>query len=75
VQFESIELGHLIDFKSYFARELDVLEGLAAEGLVRLSPGSIQVTEAGWFLVRAIAMVFDKNLQVDLDRARFSRII
>ncbi len=75
VQFESIELGHLIDFRSYFARELDVLEGLAAEGLVRLSPGSIQVTEAGWFLVRAIAMVFDKNLQVDLDRARFSRII
>jgi len=75
VQFESIELGHLIDFKAYFARELDVLEGLAAEGLVRLSPGGIQVTEAGWFLVRAIAMVFDKNLQVDLDRARFSRII
>jgi oxygen-independent coproporphyrinogen III oxidase len=25
--------------------------------------------------VRAIAMVFDKNLQVDLDRARFSKII
>jgi oxygen-independent coproporphyrinogen-3 oxidase len=75
VQFESIELGHLIDFKSHFARELGVLEGLAAEGLVRLGPTGIQVTEAGWFLVRAIAMVFDKNLQVDLDRARFSRII
>ena len=75
VQFESIELGHLIDFKSHFARELEVLEGLAAEGLVRLGPTGIQVTEAGWFLVRAIAMVFDKNLQVDLDRARFSRII
>ena len=75
VQFESIELGHLIDFKSHFARELGVLEGLAAEGLVRLGPTGIQVTEAGWFLVRAIGMVFDKNLQVDLDRARFSRII
>jgi oxygen-independent coproporphyrinogen-3 oxidase len=25
--------------------------------------------------VRAIAMVFDKNLQVDQDRARFSKII
>ena len=75
VQFESIELGHLISFKSHFARELEVLEGLAAEGLVCLSPTGIQVTEAGWFLVRAIAMVFDKNLQVDLDRARFSRII
>ena len=75
VQFESIELGHLIDFCSYFARELEVLEGLAAHGLVRLSPSGVQVTEAGWFLVRAIAMVFDKNLQVDRDRARFSKII
>lgn len=75
VQFESIELGHLIDFCSYFARELQVLEGLASHGLVRLSPSGIQVTEAGWFLVRAIAMVFDKNLQVDRDRARFSKII
>ena len=75
VQFESIELGHLIDFCSYFARELEVLEGLAAHGLVRLSPSGVQVTEPGWFLVRAIAMVFDKNLQVDRDRARFSKII
>lgn len=75
VQFESIELGHLIEFKNHFARELEVLEGLAGEGLVRLSATGIQVTETGWFLVRAIAMVFDKNLQVDLDRARFSRII
>ncbi|MDR7097060.1 oxygen-independent coproporphyrinogen III oxidase [Hydrogenophaga laconesensis] len=75
VLFESIELGHLINFRSYFARELDVLEGLETNGLVRLSPTGIQVTETGWFLVRAIAMVFDKNLQVDLDRARFSRII
>lgn len=75
VQFESIELGHLIDFRSYFARELEVLDGLAAHGLVRLSTSGVQVTEAGWFLVRAIAMVFDKNLQVDRDRARFSKII
>jgi oxygen-independent coproporphyrinogen-3 oxidase len=35
----------------------------------------VEVTATGWFLVRAIAMVFDKNLQVDLDRARFSKII
>ncbi len=75
VLFESIELGHLINFRSHFARELEVLEGLEANGLVRLGPTGIQVTETGWFLVRAIAMVFDKNLQVDLDRARFSRII
>jgi oxygen-independent coproporphyrinogen III oxidase len=75
LQFESIELGHLIDFRQHFARELEVLEGLAEHGLVRLEPTGVQVTEAGWYLVRAIAMVFDKNLQVDMDRARFSKII
>lgn len=75
LQFESIELGHLIDFRQHFARELIVLEGFAEHGLVQLDATGVRVTEAGWYLVRAIAMVFDKNLQVDLDRARFSKII
>jgi oxygen-independent coproporphyrinogen-3 oxidase len=75
LQYESIELGHLIDFKSYFARELEVLAGLAEHGLVTLDDSGVQVTPTGWYLVRAIAMVFDKNLQVDRDRARFSKII
>ncbi|PZO18996.1 MAG: oxygen-independent coproporphyrinogen III oxidase [Burkholderiales bacterium] len=75
LQFESFELGHLIDFRSYFARELEELQGLAEHGLVRMDKGGLQVTEAGWYLVRAIAMVFDKYLRVDQDRARFSRII
>ena len=75
LQFESIELGHLIDFKSYFARELEALEDLAEHGLVRLDQAGLQVTEAGWYLVRAIAMVFDKYLRVDQDRARFSKLI
>ncbi|MGE0099748.1 MAG: oxygen-independent coproporphyrinogen III oxidase [Hydrogenophaga sp.] len=75
LQFESIELGHLIDFKRYFERELEVLQDMAEQGLVTIQPGGVQVTETGWYLVRAIAMVFDKNLQVDQDRAKFSRII
>ncbi len=75
LQFESIELGHLIDFRRCFARELTVLQRMAEEGLVTLHDAGVQVTEAGWFLVRAIAMVFDRHLQVDQDRARFSRII
>jgi len=75
VLFESIELGHLIDFKSYFARELESLADLQAQGLVTLSDSGIRVTATGWYLVRAIAMTFDRYLQVDKDRARFSRII
>ena len=75
LNFESIELGHLIDFRAYFARELEALEELADKGLVTFDNAGVQVTTVGWYLVRAIAMVFDKQLQMDQDRARFSRII
>jgi oxygen-independent coproporphyrinogen-3 oxidase len=75
ILFESIELGHLIQFQRYFTRELEILRDFEQEGLVRISESGVEVTDAGWYLVRAIAMVFDKNLQTDLDRARFSKII
>ncbi|MES2787077.1 MAG: oxygen-independent coproporphyrinogen III oxidase [Pseudomonadota bacterium] len=75
VVFESIELAWLLDFRKYFAAELAQLEELEAQGLVTLDDTCIQVTPAGWYLVRAIAMVFDRFLQTDRHRARFSRII
>jgi oxygen-independent coproporphyrinogen-3 oxidase len=75
LEFESIALAHLIDVPSYFRGELESLQPLADQGLVLLEPGAVQVTAAGWFLIRAIAMVFDKHLQADRQRARFSRII
>ncbi len=73
--FESIELAFLIDVKNYFASELEALHKLQEQGLVILEPSGIQVTELGWFFVRALAMVFDKYLQTDRSRARFSKII
>jgi oxygen-independent coproporphyrinogen III oxidase len=75
VDFESIGLAHLVDFKTYFARELMALEGLQVSGLVEVTASGIEVTSAGWYFVRAIAMVFDNYLQKDQDRARFSKII
>jgi len=77
LQFESVELAYLIDFRRYFASELALLRKFEDEGLVQidLEAGDIQVTPAGWFLVRAIAMVFDRYLQADRSHARFSRII
>ncbi len=75
VLFESVEVAHLIDFKKYFATELQTLDGMQAQGLVVLQDGAIQVTELGWFFVRGVAMVFDKYLQADRTRARFSKII
>ena len=73
--YESIELGHLVQFKTYFAKELPLMSELADQGLVEIHDQGIKVTASGWYLVRAIAMVFDKYLQSDKDRARFSKII
>ncbi len=75
LQFESIELAHLVDFKAYFAKELAALEDLARQGLVEVGDTGIQVTADGWFFVRAIAMVFDRYLQTDRTRTKFSKII
>ncbi len=75
VQFESIELAYMIDFKNYFSKELEALETPCKNGMVTVDENGIQVTQTGWFFVRAVAMVFDKYLQTDRNRARFSKII
>jgi oxygen-independent coproporphyrinogen-3 oxidase len=75
VQYESVNLAYLIDFRSYFAAEMEVLQTQVEQGLVTLDESGIQVTSNGWFFVRAVAMVFDRYLQADRTRARFSKII
>ena len=75
VLFESIELSHLVDFKHYFDAELQTLRGMQDQGLVGLDDLGVHVTELGWFFVRGVAMVFDRYLQADKNRARFSKII
>ena len=75
VQFEAVELSHLIDFKRYFAGELQRLAAMQDDGLVTVTDSSIEVSAMGWFFVRGVAMVFDKYLQADRTRARFSKIL
>ena len=75
INYESIALGHLIDFQSYFAKEIEALAPLVVQGFVTIGPDDIEVTPTGWFFVRAVAMVFDRYLQADRDHARYSRII
>lgn len=75
VIFESIETANLLNFKQYFRAEIERLREFEAFGLVSISEASIDVTELGWTYIRAIAMVFDKYLQTDRSRARFSKIL
>ena len=75
VQYDAFNEAWLIDAKKYFAQEIAQLEVLQTQGLVALSSGGLQVTPLGWFFVRGVAMVFDKYLQADRHRTKFSKII
>ncbi len=73
--FESIELAYLIDVRGYFQSELAQLVQLADQGLVSIESDAVQVTPLGRYFLRAVAMVFDRQLQHEQTRARFSRVV
>ena len=75
VELADIEQSHLLEFQHYFARELLQLQDFVNQGMVKLDAHVIEVTAAGWYVVRAIAMVFDKYAQADGQRAHFSKIL
>ena len=50
LDFESIELAHLIRMGDYFASELEALAPLEASGLVEREPGAIARDAARWAL-------------------------
>ena len=75
VQFDVFNEAWLIDAQSYFSEELLQLQSMQSQGLLELSEQGLHVTPMGWFFVRGVAMVFDKYLQADRNRTRFSKII
>jgi oxygen-independent coproporphyrinogen III oxidase len=48
---------------------------MQTQGLVTLSATGVKVTPMGWYFIRGVAMVFDRYLQQDRQRTRFSKII
>jgi oxygen-independent coproporphyrinogen III oxidase len=56
----SRQLG--IDFEEHFAPELAMLAPFEADGLVRRTPGGLEITDAGRLFIRNIAMCFDNTL-------------
>jgi oxygen-independent coproporphyrinogen-3 oxidase len=75
LDYESIELAYLINFKEYFSSEMILLQGFQEKDFIELDDSGLQVTDTGWFFVRAIAMIFDRYLQLDQNRTRFSKIL
>nr|WP_197722061.1 oxygen-independent coproporphyrinogen III oxidase [Sulfuriflexus mobilis] len=65
------ELG--IDCRDYFAKEIQQLSSMQADGLLAVSETGIQVRPAGRLLIRNICMVFDAYLQKSAQQ--FSKVI
>ncbi|HEY4541268.1 MAG TPA: oxygen-independent coproporphyrinogen III oxidase [Noviherbaspirillum sp.] len=74
----SIELAHPINFATYFAKEMDKLREMEADGLLRIEPDWLTVTPKGRLFVRNICMVFDRYLDVGQPmtlQPRFSKTV
>ncbi len=75
ISIESIEIAHLIDFAAYFEAEIADLREMESAGMLTIDDKWISVLPRGRMLVRAIAMVFDRYLRSDRERARYSKVI
>ena len=71
-----------VDVPAHFGAELQRLDAMAEDGLVRIDADGVDVTDAGWYVVRAVAMVFDRYLRQPPSRGddgaqpvRFSRVL
>ncbi len=73
LEFNAVERQFNIDFRKYFANELESLKGMQADGLLNFDQQHIQVRPAGRLLIRNICMVFDKYLAKK--QQQFSKVI
>lgn len=78
LDYAAVEARHRIDFKRYFASELEALRPLEADGLIECDDGGVRMTPRGRLLMRAVAMVFDAHLKTPGEggvQPRFSRVV
>ncbi len=66
---------HGIDFRDYFATEVEQLDVLEEDGLIELSDQTISITPRGRLLLRNIAMTFDRYINLAENDSRFSKAI
>ena len=64
-----------LDFDGYFSRELGDLASLSADDLIHHEPDKISVTTQGRYMLRNIAMVFDRYRNNPNTYAGFSKTV
>ncbi len=70
-----IEQRFDLDFKTYFAEDLELLQTFINDELVTVDERFIQVELRGRLLIRNICMCFDKYLRDRARQQQFSRVI
>ena len=73
LSFVQIEHQYAIQFKDYFADELNVLQAMQNDGLLTIDDKGIYVLTAGRLLIRNICMAFDRYLNTNAQQ--FSKVI
>ncbi len=73
-QFHKIENAFGINFEEHFSQELEELQDMERDGLLKIENRSIKVLPEGRLLIRNIAMVFDQYIKSSKEQ-RFSRTI
>ncbi|HJV07692.1 MAG TPA: oxygen-independent coproporphyrinogen III oxidase [Chromobacteriaceae bacterium] len=72
---EAIEQVYGINFANHFADELPQIRELQKEGLLTFDGDFLMVEPKGRFLIRNIAMIFDRYLREKETKARYSKTI
>jgi oxygen-independent coproporphyrinogen-3 oxidase len=75
LEFDAFGAAHDIDFRQYFADELEELAPLVEDGLIEVDDAAIHIQPKGRLLLRNIAMKFDRHLRQMQETNRFSRAI
>ncbi len=75
LSFEKFGAEHNIDFAEYVATEIERLQPLADDDLIKLDRAGVVITQKGRLLLRSIAMVFDRYIDQAENDNRFSKAI
>lgn len=75
VSIEAVEIAHVIDFRRYFAVELEALATFEREGLVALEGDWIVLTDGGRIKLQRVCEVFNRYLRAALEHASLGRVI
>ncbi len=75
LDFNQVASKYQLNFPEYFATELADLPALVELGLITLNATNLEVSSKGRFLIRNVAVIFDKYLRQRQDSKRYSKVI